>query len=332
MENNLFGSHTDYTHLAFDDLPIYLDDKISTLEYYLNFIESDKKELDKSGYWSSKVIFNFILQANECIILYNSTIKELKDIKNEINIEVKQNHYNRLIRIASESHEINKRLGIIWHKEYDTKEYGNIEFAKVERIYGFSRDVSVTLTSLGNFAERLKDFIGRVTPVKKTKWERSHKIAIISLIISFIVLIFGNNLLEKLNLNSISLLPNYEKQNIEHFKEDTIINIKELPYLENYPIIDKGLFIKYNYNEFHIGGVNIDEISLNARTKLSNPLDITKEKDFISVRIIEEPFIEFKYKNKYYSMEISGEHYQFSFLLKQIKEPTMKLRISKGMK
>jgi hypothetical protein len=326
MDNKLFGDHTDYTHLTFDDLSIYLEDKALTLEYFLNFIETDKKEVIESGFWPKKVFFDFVSQADECITLYKSTIKELREVKKEIGNEVKQNHYNRLLRIAVDSNKINRRLGVLWNQEYVKKDYGNEDFRKVERIYCFTRDLSVTLTDLGNFAERLKDFIGRENPTKKSRWERSHKIALASFIVALTVLIFGNNLIEKFknksNINSSTTKPSSEKQ----FKEVTILNVKELPYLENYPIIDKGLFIKYYYNDLHLGGVNIVDLKLNARTKLSNPIKLIIERDVISLGITEEPFIEFEYKNKFYSIEISGRHYSFNVTLKQILKPTLKLK------
>ena len=87
-KNDLYGEHTDYTHLTFDGLSEYLEGKAQTIEYFMEFITNDKKEVVESGYWDSKVDFNFKSIADECIELYTSTIVELRDIKSEIKNEV----------------------------------------------------------------------------------------------------------------------------------------------------------------------------------------------------------------------------------------------------
>jgi len=167
MENDLFGNHTDYTHFAFDNLAEYLENKADVIEYLMTFILEDKKYIVDSGYWYEKIHPNFALKVEHCIELYKGVEIELRNIKSEIQLEVQQNHYERLLRIGKDANKINWRLGEIWHQEYLRKEYGNKDFDKVERIYRFTRDLAVTLTDLANFAERLKDFIGKKNKIMK---------------------------------------------------------------------------------------------------------------------------------------------------------------------
>jgi len=66
----------------------------------------------------------------------------------------------------------------------------------------------------------------------------------------------------------------------------------KLPYLESVPILNKGLFVKYYFNDFVLGGANIDSVSYNARGKDGSRLKINKEKNEIITGIIQEPYIE----------------------------------------
>ena len=52
--------------------------------------------------------------------------------------------------------------------------------------------------------------------------------------------------------------------------ESTILTTGELPYLENLPILDHTLFLRYNYNNFVFGGKNLKKIVIAARSKEGN--------------------------------------------------------------
>lgn len=86
---------------------------------------------------------------------YNTTIKQLDDIYIDLQYEVKEHHIKRLENIASVAHDINKRIGIIWHQKYEDKEYETLAFRIVERIYNNTRDMAVNLLDISNMAFRL---------------------------------------------------------------------------------------------------------------------------------------------------------------------------------
>lgn len=161
---------------------------------------------------------------------------------------------------------------------------------------------------------------------KKPKLELSHKIALGSLVVAITVLIFGNNIWGRLMGNDDTKHKIDTSTVLTVQKNDTIISNSELPYLDIVPIIDKGLFIKYYYNDFVLGGVNLDTISINARTISGETLELSKSGEEIHMEITKEPYIEFEYKNTFYSIEITGKHYTFKSILRKDIKPTLTLK------
>ncbi|KAF2334840.1 hypothetical protein [Flavobacterium daemonense] len=157
---------------------------------------------------------------------------------------------------------------------------------------------------------------------KKKKWEKGTIISLIGLIIAFTVLLFGNNLVSRFSDDSKS-----QKQLLKESNKDIIVKTFNLPYLENYPILDKGLFLKYYFNSLIVGGANIDGIKINTRGKNGNKLEINRETsdNNYEIDINEEPYIEIEYKKKFYSIEITGQHYSFLCKINEIKNPTLDL-------
>ncbi|TWI81698.1 hypothetical protein IQ13_2717 [Lacibacter cauensis] len=274
----------------------------------------------------------------------NDTIKHLEDKVRDGQIILSkchnlrnQNEYEKLL----DEHEIwwkssGNLLKQLFSDDEISKDFLDVGFISFDPNESFQDKVSAFSQSTYSDIEKLKTIIKDVTndlyssqtnsqSTNKNKWERSHKIALASLVVAIVVLIFGNNLYDRLTKPS-------EKQNQVDDTTSTILSIdttaivKQLPYLENYPIIDKGLYVKYYYNNLVFGGVNVDSIQINARTASSEPLEITKEKNFFSMDITEEPFIEFEYKGKYYSIDLTGRHYDFKMTLREIAKPTMTLK------
>ena len=108
-------------------------------------------------------------------------------------------------------------------------------------------------------------------------------------------------------------------------RTDPLVLERTLPYLDELPILDKNLYLTYSYNTLVFGGVNLGQIRFNARKGNGEPATFSKEDEVINFRIYEEPFIEFSYKSKYYSVEVVGQHSTFDFTLRLISEPTMEL-------
>jgi hypothetical protein len=117
--------------------------------------------------------------------------------------------------------------------------------------------------------------------------------------------------------NSIELAKNNLSQKI--------IDILKLPFLENVPILDKGIFLRYNYNDLLVGGVNIDSIKINARTYDGESLKFNKYDGKVEFDITRKPYIELEYKGSIYSIEILRKHSSYSYVLRKDILPTLNL-------
>lgn len=159
-------------------------------------------------------------------------------------------------------------------------------------------------------------------PDKKKKWEKGTIISLISIIIAFTVLLFGNNLIAR-----FSNEPNNQKELLKKNNQNIVIKTFNLPYLENFPILDKGLFVKYYFNSFIIGGANVDDIKINARAKNGDKIEINREIEDsnFKIDINKEPYIEVEYKKKFYSIEVTGMHDVFNCKIVEIKRTTLNL-------
>lgn len=160
---------------------------------------------------------------------------------------------------------------------------------------------------------------------KKVKLDRKEKIALIGLVVAITVLLFGNNIWDRLSWKNDSVTTNDSTPEIESNRETTLAKI-QLPYLENVPIIDKGLYIQYYYNDFVIGGINVNTIRINARAKTGESMNLSKSNNEIHMDITKEPYIEFEYKGCYFSIETSGSHYLINCIIKKNVEPTFSLK------
>lgn len=109
------------------------------------------------------------------------------------------------------------------------------------------------------------------------------------------------------------------------FTNQILLDSLKLPYLKKVPILDKGIFIKYSYNNLVIGGVNIDSLNLNARTREGEPLPFRDYNQTLETNIKLQPYIELKYKGNYYSLEIVGSHSSFYCTMKESINPTLNL-------
>jgi len=93
-----------------------------------------------------------------------------------------------------------------------------------------------------------------------------------------------------------------------------LIDSLKLPYLKNVPILDKGIFLRYNYNYLILGGANIDSVKINARTYDGEFLEFDKYVGKVEYDITRQPYIEMEYKGSIYSIEIIGKHHSFEYV------------------
>ncbi|MCW7475592.1 CHAT domain-containing protein [Leptospira levettii] len=168
MGRGLIGGMTDYSHQSFADIVKDLGDDLVNIEQSIELSNKHLKIAKDNGYWDSEVPFNFQHFHAYCLKHFDTCSIELKEILQEIQIEVRADHVKRLKQIGKKNREINLEMGNAWHREYDEvkKDYGNKYFKNVEHIYSILRDLSVSLQDIANAGSRLEDFIGKKQSTK----------------------------------------------------------------------------------------------------------------------------------------------------------------------
>ena len=157
MSRTVIAGATDYTHQSFVDILDDLHDWLESLFQVMTFLTEKTAELNASDYWQKNVTSDFAY----ALKFYNTSIAEITEILNEIQVEVEMHHVTRTSRLGEKAHEINLLYGEIWHRGDVIKDYGIPEFGILERIYSKGRNMAVDMMDLANLAERLEDFVGR---------------------------------------------------------------------------------------------------------------------------------------------------------------------------
>lgn len=160
MAMSIFGGFTDYSHQSFEDMIQDLNVWIENTSTDIESIKSLHEKLINSGYWD-KVDYDFKALVCYACKFFLTALSEMKEILNEIQLEVRPDHYKRLKTLGRTAIELNQDFGKIWHQNYKNKEYGNPQFRDVEQIYQDGRDRAVSLQDLTNLAARIEDFIGK---------------------------------------------------------------------------------------------------------------------------------------------------------------------------
>ncbi|MBK8564302.1 MAG: hypothetical protein IPN76_13430 [Saprospiraceae bacterium] len=161
------------------------------------------------------------------------------------------------------------------------------------------------------------------------KLELSHKIGLASLTVALLVLFFGNNLWERIGKKAQAerqgFISNSEQKN--ELKDSVILDYEFKGYQETKPLVDRGLLIKRHYNEFILGGANVDSIKVNFASKHGEAIRANKShSEGLKFETGEEPYIEILYKGNFYSIEFLFEDFDYKVIVKRVIEPTLFLR------
>ena len=160
MPRSAFAGSTDYSYQSLDDILADLNDWLTALMSTLEFLQASTAQLQNNSYWDNvpDEMKNLVAYASK---FFETSIKEITEIHRELQIEVQQNHVARLQNLAEIAIRLNGKFGLIWHREYKHKDYGNPDFAIVERMYAQGRDMVVDMLDIGNVAGRLVHYVGR---------------------------------------------------------------------------------------------------------------------------------------------------------------------------
>lgn len=100
---------------------------------------------------------------------------------------------------------------------------------------------------------------------------------------------------------------------------------KKLPYLEKVPIIDNFIYIQFNFTNLVFSGMDVEKIRIGARGKNGELVKVRRYKRKIEIYIYKQPYIEFFYKDVYYSMSITGKVQTYYCTMKKNIKTTLKL-------
>lgn len=161
---------TDYSHQSLEDILRDLSNWFFTLQDVRAHLESEKQKLIENNYWEYvnvdfKQIFNYSFK------FFETVTTEINEIQSELSLEIQSHHVARLMQLGKTSHEIYMVWKEVWVNDVNPKQYGNPNFAILERLYNHSCDMVIDLLDLTNVSDRLKDFVG-----KKVKPEQSSQI------------------------------------------------------------------------------------------------------------------------------------------------------------
>lgn len=191
MPRGLFAGMTDYSHQTFrdilDDLNNWRMNLISTTET----INTIVKQLQESGYWK-KVPDDFSSLVMYALKYYKTSTTEISDIIQNLEIEVQENHISRLRSLAKTADELNLDFGQVWHRQYESKDYGELNFSNVEKIYSLGRNMVVDMLDLSNVAARLEDFVGMKNGNGKQRASKKYMVPILIFLLGIAISIVSN--------------------------------------------------------------------------------------------------------------------------------------------
>ena len=167
-EENIF-KHVYSAHLSFEDVLSILTPMPKKLrdgnEGFLACIE----KLNNEKNWVGKVTDDFRYHMEYVVKFYDTCIKEISEISEEIQEEVLPHHVQRLHKLCNAAHSLNRLFGQIWNEWAPREE--NVPIYKIveKKLYADGRGLLVMLKEdLGLAASRLEDFIGRKKNSKPT--------------------------------------------------------------------------------------------------------------------------------------------------------------------
>jgi hypothetical protein len=169
MTQGLFAGMTDYSNQSFQDILEDLDKFLQMSEETVNFILTKVESIKE--YWDRRVDYDFSGTIGHALKFYQTVVTEIKEIANEIQVNVRNDHHKRLKKLGEKAIEVNHKLGEVWHSDTKYRYFGETGFSVVETIYNEARDTAASLMDISNLASRLEDFVGKTGSPKKTAIE-----------------------------------------------------------------------------------------------------------------------------------------------------------------
>lgn len=174
MSRGLFAGSTDYSEQPLREMVYDLVNWKNNINSTIDILAKGFEKLQSSEYWGH-IDQNFVLIIVKSKEFYEMSVNEIKDILQEIYIEITDQHIQKLANLGEIALETDRNYGEKW-VEYRKKDYGNPDFGLVERLYSEGRDCAVDMVDLSNLAFGLNKFVGsrdstrdELYPVKRYK-------------------------------------------------------------------------------------------------------------------------------------------------------------------
>lgn len=97
------------------------------------------------------------------------------------------------------------------------------------------------------------------------------------------------------------------------------------PYLTELPILDGNLFVNHSGDFLLFGGANIEQVRFSAGTGTGNRASVDFRENAIAFLMTEQPYVEFTYQGKFYSLQILSRAYFFTMEFRELPLPSIEL-------
>jgi hypothetical protein len=124
--------------------------------------------------------------------------------------------------------------------------------------------------------------------------------------------------------NSASSLNSELSDNQLQSGNESIIFNGVPPYLIALPILDNNLYVMHDSDKFRLGGSNLHLIRYAASIRSNGIPTIQDREDYIEFATSEQPYIEFSYKESFYSIRVIERSYSTGLEIREIRGPTVK--------
>ncbi|NKB32717.1 MAG: hypothetical protein GKR91_06430 [Pseudomonadales bacterium] len=111
---------------------------------------------------------------------------------------------------------------------------------------------------------------------------------------------------------------------------ERIIYRGDPPYLSNQPILDGNLFVNHSDDFLLLGGLNIEQVRFSAGIRAGGRAAVVYRDNAIAFLMEEEPYIEFSYQDKFYSLQILSRPYFFTMDFREI--PSASIQLTEGFR
>jgi hypothetical protein len=171
MTQGLIAGATDYSHQSFSDIVEDLENFSKMSREVCEYIEKTVDAMEE--YWNKDIDYDLRGRLKYAFKFFQTMALETKEISEEIQILVREDHHKRLNKIGNKAEDVEAKLRNAWRSSRSTHDYQNKNFRLVERMYQEARSTADTLLDISNLASRLEDFVGKTASKSSRKLDNS---------------------------------------------------------------------------------------------------------------------------------------------------------------